>query len=307
MDQQRPKSGASTPVTSWRSTVFLTNGTRYVTNGAPDGSRSLSTYSSGRLISNVRKDALGNQLAAATYTYDPHGRQLAVSDARVGATTYAYNAADQVASVTTPAPVLGQAAQITRTYYNKLLQATNVVEPDSSSVITEFYVTGELKRNYGSRTYPVEYTYDYAGRVQTMKTWQNFASGSGAAVTTWNYSTSRGWLSSKRYANAGQGSLGPDYTYTPGGRLKTRTWARGVVTTYGYGFDDANSGNDYPELVQVDYTSDPQATPSITYTYDRRGRQATVVQSPTTVGLTYNLAGELCRKATPGGRSTACR
>ena len=301
MDQQRPKSGASTPVTSWSSTVFLTNGTRYVTNGAPDGSRSLSTYSSGRLISNVRKDALGNQLAAATYTYDPHGRQLAVSDARVGATTYAYNAADQVASVTTPAPVLGQAAQITRTYYNKLLQATNVVEPDSSSVFTEFYLTGELKRNYGSRTYPVEYTYDYAGRVQTMKTWQNFASDSGAAVTTWNYSTSRGWLSSKRYANAGQGSLGPDYTYTPGGRLKTRTWARGVVTTYGYGFDDANSGNDYPELVQVDYTSDPQATPSITYTYDRRGRQATVVQSPTTVGLTYNLAGELTQENYTGG------
>ena len=301
MDQQRPKSGASTPVTSWRSTVFLTNGTRYVTNGAPDGSRSLSTYSSGRLISNVRKDALGNQLAAATYTYDPHGRQLAVSDARVGATTYAYNAADQVASVTTPAPVLGQAAQITRTYYNKLLQATNVVEPDSSSVITEFYVTGELKRNYGSRTYPVEYTYDYAGRVQTMKTWQNFASDSGAAITTWNYSGSRGWLSSKRYVNAGQGSLGPDYTYTPGGRLKTRTWARGVVTTYGYGFDDANSGNDYPELVQVDYTSDPQATPSITYTYDRRGRQATVVQSPTTVGLTYNLAGELVQESYTGG------
>ena len=292
---------ASTPVTSWSSTVFLTNSTRYVTNGAPDGSRSLATYSSGQLISHVRKDALGSQVAGASYAYDPHGRQLSVSDARIGATTYAYNAADQIASVTTPAPVVGQAAQITRTYYNKLLQATNVVQPDGSSVFTEFYLTGELKRNYGSRTYPVEYTYDYAGRMKTMKTWQNFASGSGAAITTWNYSGSRGWLSSKRYVNAGQGSLGPDYTYTPGGRLKTRTWARGVVTTYGYGFDDANSGNDYPELVQVDYTSDPQATPSITYTYDRRGRQATVVQSPTTVGLTYNLAGEVVQESYTGG------
>jgi len=292
---------ATTSVTSWSSTAFLTNGTRYVTNGAPDGSRSLATYTSGRLTSVVRKDSLGNQIAATTYTFDPHGRQLTVSDARSGATTYGYNAADQVATVTTPVPSVGQAPQITRTYYNKLLQATNVVQPDGSSVFTEFYTTGELKRNYGSRTYPVEYTYDYAGRVKTMKTWQNFASGSGAAVTTWNYRADRGWLSGKRYENAGQGSLGPDYTYTPGGRLKTRTWARGVVTTYGYGFDDANSGNDYPELVQVDYTNAPQATPSISYTYDRAGRQATIAQNPTTTTLTYNLAGEPVQESYSGG------
>ncbi len=36
-----------------------------------------------------------------------------------------------------------------------------------------------------------------------MKTWQNFASGSGAAVTTWNYSAARGWLSGKRYRQYG--------------------------------------------------------------------------------------------------------
>jgi len=147
----------------------------------------------------------------------------------------------------------------------------------------------------------LNFGYDYAGRVKTMKTWQNFASGSGAAVTTWNYSVARGWLSGKRYEDAGQGSLGPDYTYTPGGRLKTRTWARGVVTTYGYGFDDANSGNDYPELVQVDYTNAPQATPSISYTYDRAGRQATIAQNPTTTTLTYNLAGEPVQESYSGG------
>jgi hypothetical protein len=38
-------------------------------------------------------------------------------------------------------------------------------------------------------------------------------------------------------------STGPDYTYTPGGRLQSRTWARTgtggnrIVTTYTYGLD----------------------------------------------------------------------
>ncbi len=136
----------------------------------PGGPLSVSTYYLGRPISAVRKDALGNTLSSTTYTYDSHGRQASVVDARAGATTYAYNAADLVASVTTPAPSFAEGPQTTCTWYNKMLQATNVVQPDGSSVFTGFYLTGELKRNYGSRTYPVEYTYDYAGRMKTMKT-----------------------------------------------------------------------------------------------------------------------------------------
>lgn len=55
-----------------------------------------------------------------------------------------------------------------------------------------------------------------------MQTWTNFSLGNGAAVTTWSNNAFRGWLDSKRYAD----TSGPDYTYTAGGRLKTRQWAR---------------------------------------------------------------------------------
>jgi hypothetical protein len=55
-----------------------------------------------------------------------------------------------------------------------------------ASVTNEWYDTGQIKRTTGSRTYPVEFSYDYAGRKQTMKTWQSYPS-SGAAVTTWKY------------------------------------------------------------------------------------------------------------------------
>ncbi|GDY23536.1 hypothetical protein LBMAG56_48830 [Verrucomicrobiota bacterium] len=47
----------------------------------------------------------------------------------------------------------------------------------------------------------MEYTYDHAGRMKAMKTWRNFASDTGAALSTWNYSAQRGFLLSKQYAD----------------------------------------------------------------------------------------------------------
>ncbi|MCP4567786.1 MAG: hypothetical protein GY841_09435, partial [FCB group bacterium] len=79
------------------------------------------------------------------------------------------------------------------------------------------------------------------------------------------------------------------YTYKPGGRLKTRTWARGsgsIVTTYKY---DPNTA----ELLNINYTD---ATPGIGFTYDRLGRQETITDavgtrtfnySPETLDLNY--------------------
>jgi hypothetical protein len=58
----------------------------------------------------------------------------------------------------------------------------------------------------------------------------NSSSSSGAAVTTWNYDGQRGWLTSQLDNN----NHGPTNTYTAGGRLSGRTWARETVTTYSY-------------------------------------------------------------------------
>ena len=73
----------------------------------------------------------------------------------------------------------------------------------------EFLPNGLLKKTYGSRTYPVAYSYDYAGRLKTMTNWSGFASGAGARVTTWNYNPYRGWLDSKTYDD---NTTGPAYT-----------------------------------------------------------------------------------------------
>ena len=267
-------------------TTYPGSGQRVTRTYAPDRSYTVTTWQSGQLASVVRYDSNGTQLSAVNYGYDAHGRQNQVTDARNGTTTYTYNAAGLVQSLTTPAPAAGQPAQTTTTYYNKMLQVTNVVQPDNTSVFTDYFPTGLQKKQYGARQYPVEYTYDYAGRMKTMKTWSNYAGNQGA-TNTWNYDSARGWLTNKVYDG---GAAGPSYGYTPAGRLKTRLWARTVTTTNAY-----NSAGD---LSAVTYSD---TTPAVGYGYDRRGRQTTVTLPATTTSRTFDDAGNLLSEAYSGG------
>jgi len=268
------------------------NWTRTVTQTLPDNSTIVSVYQYGRLLSVTRKDSTGAQIGATTYGYDAHGRQYAVYDARNGWTTFAYNNADQIVTVTTPAPGNGASPQTTTTFYDNMLRAAATRMADGGVVTNEFYLNGLRKKTWGSRTYPVEYTYDYAGRMSTMKTWQNFAADSGAAVTTWNYDTNRGWFSNKRYADG----YGPDYTYTDAGKLSARLWARSVsgnrvTTTYSY--------NNAGEMEGVSYND--STTPNVSYSYDRRGRVVQLGRNGITTTLTYGEGGQLLREAYTGG------
>ena len=277
----------TTPVVSSNRTVYGSGGNRYVTNTAPDGTFSVNNFLNGRLISVTRKDSVGIQLSSMSYGYDVHGRQSTATDARNGTTTTAFNDADLASSVTTPAPGPGQSPQTSLTYYNSMLQPTGFVNADGASVTNEYYLTGELKRNYGSRVYPCAYSYDYAGRQKTMTNWSNFNSGGGARVTTWNYDQYRGWLTSKLYAG---GAAGPSYTYTSAGRLATRVWARSITTTYSY--------NNVGLLSAVSYSD---STPGITFSYDRQGRTASTVRNGMTDAMAYNDANELISETFSGG------
>jgi RHS repeat-associated protein len=120
--------------------------------------------------------------------------------------------------------------------------------------------------------------------MATMTTWTNFAARQGAATTTWKYD-SRGFMTNKVYADG----LGPKYTYTPGGRLKSRLWARGVGTT--------NLFNNAGELSTTFYTD---ATAGMTNTHDRLGRVTTVNHGTNTTALVYNDAGHLLSETRDG-------
>ena len=219
----------STAVTSHSQTAYGANGLRTVTTSAPDGSYTVATNQYGRLLSVTRYDSTDHQLSSINYAYDPHGRQSAVTDARNGTTSYGYNDADLVTSATTPSPgAPGGSSQTTATCYNQMLQPITVVYPDGTSVNNSYLLTGQLGQTSGSRTYPVGYGYDYAGRMAKMTNWSGFPS-SGARVTTWTYNQYRGWLDSKTYDG---GAAGPAYTE----RGQPKAWAassRGNDPCYG--------------------------------------------------------------------------
>jgi RHS repeat-associated protein len=122
--------------------------------------------------------------------------------------------------------------------------------------------------------------------MKTMTTWTNFATGAGAATTTWNYDPYRGFLTNKAYADG----KGPTYAYTPAGRLRSRTWARGILTLYAY--------NNAGELSGVSYSDH---TAAVTYGCDRLGRQTTVSQGQAVTVRAYNIAGQLLSESYTGG------
>jgi RHS repeat-associated protein len=293
--------GLTTWQTTWKdgtaavttSQTAYSGATRTVTVTAPDQTRTVSVYRYGRLESVTKTDVNGSALTQTSYGYDPHSRVGTVTDLRTSAytTAYGYNDGDQVVSVTTPAPATGIAAQTTTTYYDTSFRTYRTDYADGTTVTNQYNTLGLLIKTYGSRTYPTEYTYDAQGRMTTMKTWQSAILASGPATTTWNYNAYRNWIDNKRYND----NTGPAYTYTPGGRLKTRAWARNITATYNYGtIANVNNG----DLVLVDYDD---STPDVTYTYDRLGRIKTTVRNGITDTLSYNTASELTGEACSGG------
>ena len=69
------------------------------------------------------------------------------------------------------------------------------------------------------------------------------------------------------------------YAYDVAGRLTSRTWARGVVTTYGYDPTVA-------DLATVEYSN---ATPPVDYSYDRLGRSTVITTDVVAQNRTDNL------------------
>ena len=88
---------------------------------------------------------------------------------------------------------------------------------------------------------------------------------------------------------------GPCYTYTDDGNLATRTWARGVTTSYTY---DA-----WGSLTSTTYSD---GTPSVTFVYDALGRRTAIGRSGTMMSESrsdaygYNDRSELVSAAKNG-------
>jgi len=257
-------------------TTLGTGGNWTTTQTNPDDTFGITSYVDGRMVSSAMFAAGADPeedapIVATGQTYDDWNRPASTTDSRTGTTTTAYMSAtnDAVKSVTDPG------ARKTEFAYDNRGRQIEVKLPDNTVTTTTYTPRGEVAGRSGSQTYPVTYTYDYAGRQATMTTY-----GTEQATTTWTYRQDRGFLERKQYPDG----KGTEYTYTDAGRLQSRTWSRSPVANQpplatGYSYDAAG------RLVATAYTD---ATPSVTITYDALGRQLTQSNGLATSTFTYN-------------------
>ena len=252
----------------------------------PDGTKSVQLRTHGLVTAVQNLSTTGSIITATTYGYDTLQRLITSTDARTGTTTLsALTESGQPLTTTAPGNL------VTTSTCDIMGRKISTTLPDATVNYTSYYPTGLVKATWGSQTYPTWLAYDEENRLTKLHTWKSapILTATTAVVpinsdvTTWIYSNNRGLLTRKQYAD----TKGTDFTYTPGGKLATRTWARGVVTTYSY-----NQGL----LTLTDYSD---STPDVARTYDGYSRQSTVTQTnqsqiafsynPTTLFLTSEL------------------
>ncbi len=289
-----------------RSLIDRENLRRVITSIFPDSSYQVEVVASGLRESSTRYDRDDIVLSQQTFEYDraSENRLEVVSDLYLGRTSYEYYGDGQLKSVTTPDPDLSQGGEgydpqtMSYSYTDDVALISRVATlPDMSTVTEHFYPTGKLKEKRGSLTYPVAYTYDYAGRLRTLATWKDRSAESESVLTAWEYYANglpkQKWYDADVTNDGGIGGMeGPVYTYTSAGRLATKTNARGTVTTYSY-----HSGS--WDLSGIAY--EDALTPSVNYPlYDRLGRVEVIADGSGSRTLSYKCGQLLSETYTSG-------
>lgn len=246
----------------------------------PDSSiTALAEKINGLLMSERTQDNL-----TTNYSYDGLARLIGMTEPRIGTTTVTYHTAPgkagRLASLT-------DAAGNATTFDFDAMTGRLAWKKNALGKFTRYAYNdyGLVTRIWGETQYPLEFTYDSYGQQIGMKTYRSGNAWGGVSwpesapvgdLTTWVYDEASGLV--KQKLDAALKSV--NYTYTPDGKLLSRTWARGIVTNYNY---DAATG----QLLKVDYADD---TPDITYTYNRLGQLATVNDAAGIHTFSYDAA-----------------
>ena len=136
-----------------------------------DGTYTKSVSVNGYVQSSSTHDASGVLLAMQTYTYDELNRQKTMTDLTT-VTTYNYSPENLQTSMSVKG--INNTEVFTTSYsYDEYGRQNKVTNPDQTETLNDLNALGQVVKRYGSRQYPVSYTYDLQGRVETMTTWKN--------------------------------------------------------------------------------------------------------------------------------------
>ena len=244
---------------------------------------------------------------ATFHRYDALGRLTTTIDPRHGmssATTYD-PATGQVVATTNPS------AEVTRYGYYGAFEANAgrlkwISNPSGEFTFYAYNSRGQMTHQWGSGTYPIKYGYNDFGDQTTLTTYHTaniahwsstslpggFNTNSGASITTWTYDPSTGKLLAK-IDSSGQRT---DYAWNSAGLLQYREWSRlapnqsRLRTTYTF---DATG-----RLEQTTYND---ATPPVTITYDRSGRQKTRTDAAGTHTFTHPSTSDITEQEIVAG------
>jgi len=197
-----------------------------------------------------------------TFAYDAFQREVSQTDGRGNTTHTVY---DNLGRVTSTIDALGYATDYG---YDALGRQISVTDPLTNTVCIAYDSEGHVVSQRGA-TYPVDYSYDEFGDKVSMTTYRDI--NAAGDVTRWLRDEATGLVTNKVYADG----KGPRYDYTPDGRLATRTWARGIVTTYSYDDNGALTNTVYSD-----------GTPTISLVYNRGGQQ---IEAHDAAGITTFL------------------
>ena len=198
----------------------------------------------------------------------------------------------------------GQSYRTTQyTNYDDFDRLLELTLPGNNGIQTmEYDNKGNMIKRSGAQTFPVEYTYDAVGNLETMTTFygDHDIAAADTSVTRWEYDL-RGRLERKIYADGSD----VDYTYYKNNRLYTRTNAREQITTYTYDAWGNVDLVDYPvgqTDIDYEYTkgrldSMIDAGGSTTWTYHPNSglpaseTRTTLDADPTTIAWQYDNEG----------------
>ena len=146
----------------------------------------------------------------------------------------------------------------------------------SDDEITEYAYTkrGDIDRQWGSGSFPINYDYDSYGRLEEQRQYRDGSNATGTNIAyyskvKWVRQANTGLVTSKRHYDGGTYD-DTSLQYNDLGAMSKRTWDRGVYTDFVYSI---GSNTKTGELLEEDHSD---STPDVTYTYDRMGRLYTV-------------------------------
>ena len=245
-----------------------------ITVTQPDGSHTVRAYENGRLARTTRHASDGTAISWTEQQFDVYGRPWQITDSRTGTTTIHYDENGRRWKVSAPNPETRSSTEGTLDtlyHFDALGQVITTVKPGGGEVHRVFNANGTLHRVHGHHITDVEYRYN--GRAERTGMITYYGPDDTPAHTRWHFNV-RGQLAFKRDAYGKR----VRFTYTPGGKLKTRTWARGIVITHHY--DPEN----HVDLRRIDYSDQ---TPDVHFTYTRLGQEKTVKDAGGLLTYTY--------------------